>query len=123
MLRSVSQFETAYLTRSAARLSEASGTLAPSGSGGALSQRPARAAGAAAAILADVNAETLARVVANELDAARFDPTLLKRVAAGVEQTLEGVMGKASSMVSFLLAPKATGGRAVAHAPVSQHTR
>ena len=45
-----------------------------------------------------------ARTVANELDAARFDPLLVKNVARNVNACLEGMAMRAHGLVSDLSA-------------------
>ena len=44
---------------------------------------------------------TIGRAVANELDAAKFDPLLSKAVAKGVVTSLEQMISRWSNLVSF----------------------
>ena len=44
-------------------------------------------------------ASNVARVVANELDSAKFDPLLVKSVAKNVASCLENVVTKVDSLV------------------------
>ena len=45
----------------------------------------------------------VARVVANELDAARFDPLLVKSIARQALSSLEMMLSRADSLVQFPL--------------------
>ncbi|KAG1810818.1 Golgi transport complex subunit 5-domain-containing protein [Suillus variegatus] len=99
VLRALSTFEDLYLSRSATRLNEsvsqafAGGSRAPPGSNEGV---------------------TIARVVMNELDSARFDPLLILAVARNVSAALDGVMMRAEGLISSdrlavtLLGPMAT---------------
>lgn len=86
VLRALSTFEDLYLSRSATRLNEsvsqafAGGSRAPPGSNEGV---------------------TIARVVMNELDSARFDPLLILAVARNVSAALDGVMMRAEGLVSL----------------------
>lgn len=44
-------------------------------------------------------AMTCARVIGNELDAARFDPLLLKNVARGIVKAIDNFSDRTDSMV------------------------
>ncbi|GAA5983475.1 hypothetical protein JCM11641_005821 [Rhodosporidiobolus odoratus] len=109
ILRSIQPFETLYLTRSSNRLIEAvssafniSSSLASSFSG-----RPPSVPSANEGI-------ATARAVVNELDAARFDPLLVKAVAKGAGRAVESYVSRAESLVAHdhaatsLLGPLAT---------------
>ncbi|KAG1862894.1 Golgi transport complex subunit 5-domain-containing protein [Suillus tomentosus] len=99
VLRALSTFEDLYLSRSATRLNEsvsqafAGGSRAPPGSNEGV---------------------TIARVVMNELDSARFDPLLILAVARNVGAALDGVIMRAEGLISSdrlavtLLGPMAT---------------
>ncbi|KAG2055186.1 hypothetical protein BDR06DRAFT_1020429 [Suillus hirtellus] len=99
VLRALSTFEDLYLSRSATRLNEsvsqafAGGSRAPPGSNEGV---------------------TIARVVMNELDSARFDPLLILAVARNVSAALDGVVMRAEGLISSdrlavtLLGPMAT---------------
>ena len=45
---------------------------------------------------------SIARAVANELDAAKFDPLLVKAVAKNVQSSLEMLLTRIDPLVSFL---------------------
>lgn len=84
MLRSVSHFETSYLSRSTQRLSDAAGPLAADA-------RNLRSPNTA-------DGEALARAIGNELDSARFDPLLLRAVTTSVERALEAARGRVDAL-------------------------
>ncbi len=85
LLRSVSNIEQAYLSKSTNKLKEAVGQAF---SGGARSP-PGSTEG--------VN---IARAVANELDAARFDPLLVKAVGKIAASSLDMMVSRAENLVS-----------------------
>ena len=87
ILRSISTFEALYLSRCSARLNEA---IAAAFSGGSR-QPPAAQEGM-----------TAARVLINELDAARFDPLLVTNVAKAVGKALEAFVDRVEGMVSAM---------------------
>ncbi|KAL5507113.1 hypothetical protein ACEPAH_6569 [Sanghuangporus vaninii] len=84
ILRALSVFEQAYLQRVANRLNEtvaqsvASGARAPPAMGEGLS---------------------IARTAANELDAAKFDPLLVKAVAKNVQSSLDLLLSRLDSLI------------------------
>jgi hypothetical protein len=84
VLRSLSSFESLYLSRTTNRVNE---VVAQSFSGGAR-QPPGLNEG--------VN---IARTVANELDSARFDALLARSVSKGVGVCLEGMVDRADGLV------------------------
>ncbi|KAF8335774.1 Golgi transport complex subunit 5-domain-containing protein [Cantharellus anzutake] len=98
-LRSISRFETIYLTRSLSRMNEtiaaalAGGTRSPPGYGEGLG---------------------IGRVIATELDSARFDVLLLRSVVKNAVTALEGFTNRTNSLVSrdrmatLLTGPNAT---------------
>lgn len=88
ILRALSNFEVLYLQRSANRLNE---VVAQSLSGGARTP-PGSTEG--------VN---IARTAVNELDAARFDPLLVKGVAQNVKLALETFLSRLDGIVSCLM--------------------
>ena len=45
---------------------------------------------------------SIARAVANELDAAKFDPLLVKAVAKNVQSSLEMLLTRTDPLVGFL---------------------
>lgn len=45
---------------------------------------------------------SIARVVTNELDTAKFDPLLVKSAARGVVKSLETMCTKVDNLVSFI---------------------
>lgn len=107
VLRSVSTFETLYLTRSTTRMSDVvnsamsmvvvSRAIAPSASEG-------------------VN---IARTIVNELDSARFDPLLVQTVARNAVKVLSGLKSRiATALVrdftaTSLIGPQATPGATI----------
>ncbi|KZT65969.1 hypothetical protein DAEQUDRAFT_813938 [Daedalea quercina L-15889] len=99
VLRSLSNFESLYLSRSSNRLNEA---VAQAFAGGPRSP-PGLSEG--------VN---IARVVANELDSAKFDPLLVRSIAQHVASALEMFVSRADSMIvrersaTTLIGPSAT---------------
>ncbi|GAA5842073.1 hypothetical protein JCM11251_002004 [Rhodosporidiobolus azoricus] len=109
VLRAIQPFETLYLTRSTNRLTEAvasafniSSSLASS-----FSARPPSVPTANEGI-------ATARAIVNELDAARFDPLLVKAIAKGASRTVDSFISRAEGMVlhdhgaTSLLGPLAT---------------
>lgn len=85
ILRALSVFEQSYLQRSAIRLNE---VVAQSVAGGARSP-PAMGEGL-----------SIARTATNELDAAKFDPLLVKAVAKNVHSSLGLLLTRLDSLVS-----------------------
>lgn len=88
ILRALSVFEQAYLQRSTNKLNElvaqslAGGARAPPGMGEGLS---------------------IARMAVNELDAAKFDPLLIKSVAKIVKTGLETLLTRIDPLVGNLM--------------------
>ncbi|EJT98396.1 hypothetical protein DACRYDRAFT_96576 [Dacryopinax primogenitus] len=76
ILRSISQFETLYLSRSTVRLNEA-----------------------VSAVVANKDATLLVRTIANELDKARFDPLLVRSVARNVVGSLDNLIMRLDGQV------------------------
>lgn len=101
VLRSIVIFETLYLSRSTARLNEVVNTAVGSAARGTLS-----------GMQEGVN---IARVVANELDSAKFDPLLLRSVARNAAGILEGLAVRIEGLVS--LPARTTDCRALADSP------
>jgi hypothetical protein len=88
VLRSISTFETLYLSKSTTRMNETvSGALASYLS--ARGSPPGPGAGV-----------TVARTITNELDSARFDPLLVRTVGRNAVKVLEGMIAKVDGMVS-----------------------
>ena len=93
VLRSVSTFESLYLSRSTTRMNEAVST--------ALNQYfSARGSPPGAG-----EGVTIARTVTNELDSARFDPLLVRTVARNGGKVLEGFVSKIDGMAGQILVP------------------
>lgn len=88
VLRSISNIESLYLSRSTNKLNEAVGQVF---SGGARSP-PGSNEG--------IN---VARAVANQLDAARFDPLLVKAVAKIVVSSLDMMLSRTENLVMGVL--------------------
>ncbi|OCB86824.1 hypothetical protein A7U60_g5997 [Sanghuangporus baumii] len=84
ILRALSVFEQAYLQRVANRLNE---TVAQSVAGGARAP-PAMGEGL-----------SIARTAANELDAAKFDPLLVKAVAKNVQSSLDLLLSRLDLLI------------------------
>ncbi|KZT57143.1 hypothetical protein CALCODRAFT_483362 [Calocera cornea HHB12733] len=76
ILRSISQFETLYLSRATVRLNEA-----------------------VSAVVANKDSTLLIRTLANELDKARFDPLLARSVARNVVGALDNLITRLDSQV------------------------
>jgi hypothetical protein len=97
VLRSIQPFETLYLTRSTNRLTEAvtSSFSVSSSLSASFSSRPPSVPTANEGLAA-------ARAVVNELDAARFDPLLVKAIAKGASRAVELYVQKAESLVRRL---------------------
>ncbi|EPS96257.1 hypothetical protein FOMPIDRAFT_1062295 [Fomitopsis schrenkii] len=99
VLRALSNFESLYLSRSSNRLSEAVGQAFAGG--------PRSPPGLPEGV-------NIARVVANELDSAKFDPLLVRSVAQHVASALEMLVSRADGMVvkersaTTLIGPSAT---------------
>lgn len=85
VLRSISVFETSFLTRCSNRVNEVVGQVFSGG----IRNPPGIAEGTA-----------IGRAVANELDAAKFDPLLSKAVAKGIVASLEQMISRWSNLVS-----------------------
>ncbi|KPV71638.1 uncharacterized protein RHOBADRAFT_19205 [Rhodotorula graminis WP1] len=109
VLRAIQPFETLYLTRSTNRLTEAvtsafsiSSSLTPS-----FSARPPTVPTANEGL-------TTARSIVNELDAARFDPLLVKAVAKGASRAVDTFVSRSEGLIVHdhaamsLLGPLAT---------------
>lgn len=85
ILRSLTPFETLYLSRSSSRLTEVVNTATSGGS-----RNPPGA----------TEGVTVARIALNELDSGRFDPLLLRSVARGVGSSLETFATRLENLVS-----------------------
>lgn len=85
LLRSLSSIEAQYLARSSNKITEAigqtysGGARAPSGSSEGIN---------------------VARIVVNEMDAARFDPLLVKAVAKNTATCLDNILNRLEALVS-----------------------
>lgn len=84
ILRSISYFESLYLSRSTSRMNEAVGSAY---SGGVRSPPGSQ------------DGLTTARVLSNELDAARFDPLLVKNVAKSAVKAIDNFIDRAEGLV------------------------
>lgn len=93
VLRSLAPFEKLYLSRSTNKLNE---VISQSFSGGVKSP-PSMGEGLA-----------IARALANELDAARFDPLLVQTIAQSTNIVLENLLNRVDKMVSLTLSRKYT---------------
>lgn len=88
ILRSISRFESLYLSRSTARLNEA---IANALAGG-IRAPPGASEGLA-----------IARVALNELDSARFDVLLVRSVARNVVSAMDVLLGRMNTLVDNLI--------------------
>lgn len=84
----MSYIESHYIARSAGKINEAVGQFIISSSG---KIPPGSAEG--------IN---IARIVVNEIDAARFDPLLERAVAKGATACLDNILAKLDGMVCLL---------------------
>jgi hypothetical protein len=97
VLRSVSSFETLYLTRSTTRINDSVTTAI---NNYVSSKAP----------LGPSEGVNIARVITNELDSAKFDPLLVRTVARNGVKILESLVSRLDGMVSLasrLYNPKA----------------
>ena len=109
VLRAIQPFEQLYLNRSTNRLADAvvSAFAGPSSLSASFSGRSAAMPSASEGV-------ATARAIVNELDAARFDPLLVKAVARGAARAVETYVAKAEGLVArdhgatSLLGPLAT---------------
>ena len=85
MLRSVASIEAQYLTRVTSKINE---TVSQAFAGGGRTPN-------------SIEGANLARAVANELDAARFDPLLVRSVAQSAATCLNGILGRADYLVGL----------------------
>lgn len=86
ILRSISNIESLYLSRSSSKLYEVVGQ--------AFSGGIRASSGSSEGV-------HVARVFSNELDAARFDPLLVKAVAKIASSGVDMVLSRAENLVSF----------------------
>lgn len=87
VLRSVSSFETLYLTRSTSRINDAVNSAINNYISSKASLGPGEG----------VN---IARVITNELDSAKFDPLLVRTVARNGVKVLDALVSRLDGMVS-----------------------
>jgi hypothetical protein len=87
VLRSVSSFETLYLTRSTTRINDSVTTAI---NNYVSSKAP----------LGPSEGVNIARVITNELDSAKFDPLLVRTVARNGVKVLESLVSRLDGMVS-----------------------
>ncbi|SCV73732.1 BQ2448_6162 [Microbotryum intermedium] len=105
ILRAIQPFETLYLTRSSNRLLESVGSAFSLSSASSNASRTIPTANEGLGT---------ARAIVNELDAARFDPLLVKNVAQGAARAIDTFVGTAESLIvrdhssTTLLGPLAT---------------
>jgi hypothetical protein len=85
-LRAISKFETLYLSRASTRMTDSIN----SAFGGGYKQPPASREG-----------DSVARVMLNEMDAARFDPLLGRSMARLLGKAIDAITGKVDGLVSF----------------------
>ena len=88
VLRSLSVFETSFLTRCSNRVNEAIGQVFSGG----IRNPPGMAEGT-----------VIGRAIANELDAAKFDPLLSKAVTKGIVTSLEQMVSRWNNLVSLTI--------------------
>lgn len=86
VLRSVANLESLYLSRSTNKLNEAVGQAF---------------SGGARAPPGSTEGVNVARAVANELDAARFDPLLVRAVAKIISSSLDMMLSRTENLVSI----------------------
>ncbi|KIK67031.1 hypothetical protein GYMLUDRAFT_156005 [Collybiopsis luxurians FD-317 M1] len=86
VLRSLSHFETLYLSRSTNKLNEVVAQAFPS-----------NGARATPSLNDGLN---IARTVANELDSARFDPLFVRSVAKNIVSSLDTLRGRADALIA-----------------------
>ncbi|SCZ88359.1 BZ3500_MvSof-1268-A1-R1_Chr10-2g02931 [Microbotryum saponariae] len=104
-LRAIQPFETLYLTRSSNRLLESVGSAFSLSSASSNASRTIPTANEGLGT---------ARAIVNELDAARFDPLLVKNIAKGAARAVDTFVGTAESLIArdhsstSLLGPLAT---------------
>ena len=87
MLRSLSTLESQYLSRSTNKVNESVGPVFSTGG-----RIPPGA----------TEGTNLARTVVNELDAARFDPLLVKSVARSIATCLDNILTRVEGLVRDL---------------------
>lgn len=97
VLRSISNIESLYLSKSTNKLNEVIGQVFSRG---------------ARAPPGSIEGVNVARAMANELDAARFDPLLVKAVAKITSSALDIMLSRAENLVCTL---------PVARFPISRH--
>ena len=95
VLRSISIFETLYLSRSTTRMTEIANSATSSFLAGR-NNPPGAAEGVG-----------IARVITNELDSARFDPLLVRTVAKNAVKVVDNLLTKIDGAVSGLYAVSA----------------
>jgi conserved oligomeric Golgi complex subunit 5 len=88
VLRSLSNFESLYLSRSSNKINELIGQALAGGN-----RAPPSA----------TEGINIARVVTNELDSARFDPLLVKSVARNAVKSLDMLISRIDSLVQLFL--------------------
>ncbi|KAH9961505.1 Golgi transport complex subunit 5-domain-containing protein [Russula dissimulans] len=99
VLRALSAFEALYLSRTSNKMNEAVGQAFQGGS----RSPPSSAEGT-----------NVTRMIANELDTAKFDPLLVRSVARSVKSSLDMLLGRAEGLVvrdrtaTLLIGPSAT---------------
>lgn len=86
-MRAISKFETLYLARSASRITDVINASFNTNN----RTPPAAKEG-----------EQVSRVIANEMDSARFDPLLSRSMARVVVKALDAVREKVESMVNIM---------------------
>jgi|SRR5712671_1265055 len=99
VLRALSTFEALYLSRTSNKMNEAVGQAFQGGS----RSPPSSTEGM-----------NVARMIANELDTAKFDPLLVRSVARGAKSSLDMLLGRVDGLVvrdrsaTLLIGPSAT---------------
>jgi len=99
VLRALSSFEALYLSRTSNKMNEAVGQAFQGG----VRAPPSSSEGT-----------NVARMIANELDAAKFDPLLVRSVARSAKSSLDMMLGRADGLIvrdrtaTLLTGPSAT---------------
>ncbi|GAA5988884.1 hypothetical protein JCM5350_000996 [Sporobolomyces pararoseus] len=100
VLRSIQPFESLYLNRCQNRLNESINSCFSSSSSTSLTASFTSSSNKPLSVPTGNEGLNLARIVVNELDAARFDPILVKQISKISNQLLETFLIKIESLVS-----------------------
>lgn len=99
ILRALSTFESHYLARTSARLTEVISSAFPS-SVSAFSPISRTPSGSGSNTLDTIEGVNISRAISNELDTAKFDPLLVRSVAKHVASALDMLRIRADTLVS-----------------------